>query len=216
MFTQEKFAGNPLAVCLIPAGEDVTTEAMQAVAREFNLSETLFIYEVGPQDGEPSWRVRIFLTNAEIPFAGKNRRSILYGDSQIRRNADFGQGHPTIGAACYALGTLQKANKGRFLAGAGPIELAFDGVAAQASIPHNIHVHTQYPFSAEEVYASQQSLQGLLTSGDAVTVVSPVKGMNFGQSPPLQGGFIPNRYLHSKHNVKLTIYFCALSRSRAP
>jgi len=157
VFTQEKYTGNPLAVCLIPPGEDVPTEAMQAIAREFNLSETLFIYEARSQEKEPSWKVRIFLTHSELPFAG----------------------HPTIGAAVYALGTLQKANKGKFLAGAGPIDLSFDGVAAEASIPHNIHIHTQYPLSIEELCAKQQSLQGLLKSGDAINVVSPVKGMNF-------------------------------------
>lgn len=81
----------------------------------------------------------------------------------------------------YALGTLQNASKGKFLAGAGTIELSFDGVAAEASIPHNIHIHEQYPLSLAEVCANQPSLQGLPISQDAVTIVSPVKGMNFGE-----------------------------------
>ncbi|CZT14333.1 related to epimerase, PhzC/PhzF homolog [Ramularia collo-cygni] len=157
VFTQEKYAGNPLAVCLVPAGEDVSTETMQAIAREFNLSETLFLYETGPQGKEPTWRVRIFITTAELPFAG----------------------HPTIGAAVFALGTLQSATKGTFVAGAGPIELSFDGVVAEASIPHNVHIHKQYPLKVADIGATQPSLKGLLESDDAVTVVSPVKGMNF-------------------------------------
>lgn len=75
VFTQTRYEGNPLAVCLIPAGEDVSTESLQAIAREFNLSETIFIYETGRQDTNPEFRVRIFLTRAEIPFAGKEELS---------------------------------------------------------------------------------------------------------------------------------------------
>ena len=41
VFTDKRFAGNPLAVVLEPDGLD--TAAMQTIAREFNLSETVFV-----------------------------------------------------------------------------------------------------------------------------------------------------------------------------
>jgi trans-2,3-dihydro-3-hydroxyanthranilate isomerase len=66
VFTDRRFAGNPLAVVLDPAGLD--TAAMQAIAREFNLSETVFVF---PPDGpEARARLRIFTPAKELPFAG--------------------------------------------------------------------------------------------------------------------------------------------------
>ena len=45
VFTDKRFAGNPLAVVLEPAGLDPA--AMQSIAREFNLSETVFVQPPG-------------------------------------------------------------------------------------------------------------------------------------------------------------------------
>lgn len=72
VFTQERYLGNPLAVVKVPAGQDVSMEVMQTIAREFNLSETIFVHEGEKRgdDGVMEWRVRIFLTTREIPFAG--------------------------------------------------------------------------------------------------------------------------------------------------
>src|SRR6185295_8022566 len=72
VFTDRPFGGNPLAVfCDQPA---LATAQMQAIAREFNLSETVFI--VPPRDSRALRRLRIFTPSREMPFAG----------------------HPTIGA----------------------------------------------------------------------------------------------------------------------
>ena len=66
VFTTTPFAGNPLAVVL---GADALSPAqMQVIAREFNLSETIFVQP--PRDPAHSARVRIFFPTAEIPFAG--------------------------------------------------------------------------------------------------------------------------------------------------
>jgi len=69
VFTETPLAGNPLAVVLNTCG--LTTEQMQAIAREFNLSETTFIErrsaEVERAEGV---RVRVFTTQEELPFAG--------------------------------------------------------------------------------------------------------------------------------------------------
>ncbi|MDP4002761.1 PhzF family phenazine biosynthesis protein [Methylobacterium sp. NEAU K] len=73
VFTEQKLAGNPLAVVLDADGLD--TAAMQAIAAEFNLSETVFV--LPPSEARHRARLRIFTPGRELPFAG----------------------HPTVGAA---------------------------------------------------------------------------------------------------------------------
>jgi trans-2,3-dihydro-3-hydroxyanthranilate isomerase len=73
VFTEVVLAGNPLAIVLDCDG--LETAAMQAIAREFNLSETVFV--LAPRDPVHSARLRIFTPSRELPFAG----------------------HPTIGTA---------------------------------------------------------------------------------------------------------------------
>ncbi len=79
VFTDAPLAGNPLAVVLDCEGLD--GGRMQAIAREFNLSETVFVLE--PRDPVNTARIRIFTPFRELPFAG----------------------HPTIGAACLIAAT---------------------------------------------------------------------------------------------------------------
>jgi trans-2,3-dihydro-3-hydroxyanthranilate isomerase len=66
VFTDTRFAGNALAVVLDPEG--LSGEAMQTIAREFNLSETVFV--LPPEDPAHRAKVRIFTPAAELPFAG--------------------------------------------------------------------------------------------------------------------------------------------------
>jgi trans-2,3-dihydro-3-hydroxyanthranilate isomerase len=66
VFTDRAFGGNPLAVVL--DAEGLSTEQMQAIAREFNYSETTFV--LPPRDKSHDAEVRIFTVNAELPFAG--------------------------------------------------------------------------------------------------------------------------------------------------
>lgn len=73
VFTQTAFGGNQLAV--IPDATGLDEEDLIRIAREFNFSETTFVYP--PQDPENSAQVRIFTPTRELPFAG----------------------HPTIGTA---------------------------------------------------------------------------------------------------------------------
>jgi trans-2,3-dihydro-3-hydroxyanthranilate isomerase len=88
VFTSVPLAGNQLAVVFDCGGLD--TARMQAIAREFNLSETVFI--LPPENPKHEARVRIFVPNRELPFAG----------------------HPTIGAAV-AIAELRKGNAGHAL-----------------------------------------------------------------------------------------------------
>lgn len=66
VFTTTRFGGNPLAV--IPNARGLDTAAMQAIAREFNYSETSFV--LPPRSGENTAEVRIFTPRQELPFAG--------------------------------------------------------------------------------------------------------------------------------------------------
>ncbi|TDH60167.1 PhzF family phenazine biosynthesis protein [Dankookia rubra] len=66
VFTETRFGGNPLAV--VRGGEALDGAAMQRVAREFNLSETVFVLPAGAPGAEA--RIRIFTPGAELPFAG--------------------------------------------------------------------------------------------------------------------------------------------------
>jgi len=69
VFTETALLGNGLAVVFDTEGLD--TERMQAIAREFNLSETTFVQrrdaDIEKREGV---RVRIFTTQEELPFAG--------------------------------------------------------------------------------------------------------------------------------------------------
>jgi trans-2,3-dihydro-3-hydroxyanthranilate isomerase len=66
VFTDRRFGGNPLAV--FSNGRGLSTETMQAIAKELNLSETTFV--LPPDDPANDWRVRIFTPAAELPMAG--------------------------------------------------------------------------------------------------------------------------------------------------
>nr|WP_137830056.1 PhzF family phenazine biosynthesis protein [Methylobacterium sp. L1A1] len=66
VFTGTPLAGNPLAVVLDSDGLDEAT--MQSIAREFNLSETVFVS--APAEGRHRAALRIFTPARELPFAG--------------------------------------------------------------------------------------------------------------------------------------------------
>jgi PhzF family phenazine biosynthesis protein len=77
VFTTTRYEGNPLAVVHVPSNlaQQLTTAQLDQIAKEFNLSETIFIYlddesADGKQERAPEWKVRIFTTEGEIPFAG--------------------------------------------------------------------------------------------------------------------------------------------------
>ena len=66
VFTDRAFGGNPLAVVL--DAEGLSTEEMQAIATEFNYSETTFV--LPPRDKTNDAEVRIFTPVQELAFAG--------------------------------------------------------------------------------------------------------------------------------------------------
>jgi trans-2,3-dihydro-3-hydroxyanthranilate isomerase len=104
VFTDRIFGGNPLAV--FPDGGDLTTEEMQSIAREMNLSETTFLFP--PTQPGCHAKVRIFTPGVELPFAG----------------------HPTVGTA-YVLSTLGRVPDGvhdiALEEGVGPVPVTIEG-----------------------------------------------------------------------------------------
>src|SRR6516162_7951973 len=65
VFTQTRFGGNPLAV--LPNADGLSDHQMQQITREFNYSETAFVFP--PEIGHTR-KVRIFTPAREVPFAG--------------------------------------------------------------------------------------------------------------------------------------------------
>ena len=84
VFTETKFGGNPLAVVLDAEGLD--GEAMQAIAKEFNYSETTFV--LPPADPKHTAHVRIFTPNEELPFAGHPNVGTAYALARIGKLFD--------------------------------------------------------------------------------------------------------------------------------
>jgi trans-2,3-dihydro-3-hydroxyanthranilate isomerase len=103
VFTNRRFTGNPLAVVLDTDGLDRTM--MQAVAREFNLSETVFVLPAKAKNHRAS--LRIFTPATELPFAG----------------------HPTIGTAVL-LNRLDGGSTQEFAVeeGVGPIQCTTNSI----------------------------------------------------------------------------------------
>ncbi len=102
VFTDTALAGNQLAV--FTDARDLDSLTMQALAKEMNFAETVFVLR--PQGEDADVRIRIFTPANELPFAG----------------------HPVLGAAFVLGGPLQKIVL-RIETGAGvvPIELAREG-----------------------------------------------------------------------------------------
>ena len=121
VFTDTPFSGNPLAI--VEKADGLSTEQMQTIARQFNLSETIFVQT--PDDPAHTAKVRIFFPTAEIPFAG----------------------HPTIGCALHlsgaALGTITLEE----VAGLVPVSITAGagGPMAEFTAPKIPQKHTDAP-----------------------------------------------------------------------
>lgn len=66
VFTDKTFGGNQLAV--LPDARGLSDAQMASITREFNLSETVFVFP--PEDSRSTRRIRIFTPGSELPFAG--------------------------------------------------------------------------------------------------------------------------------------------------
>ncbi|KAK1999493.1 phenazine biosynthesis-like protein [Colletotrichum falcatum] len=115
VFTDRPFEGNPLAIVTIPGSVTLTQEEKQAIAKEFNYSETTFVHEVD-DPASTERRFDIFTTQEELPFAG----------------------HPTVGTAVF----LKPRGVNKLIAKAGPIDITDTGAdSVRVAIPHNTRLH---------------------------------------------------------------------------
>ncbi|MCA1455371.1 PhzF family phenazine biosynthesis protein [Bradyrhizobium sp. BRP22] len=131
VFTDRAFGGNPLAVVLDAGG--LSTAQMQAIATEFNYSETTFV--LPPQNSANDAQVRIFTVRSEIPFAG----------------------HPNVGTA-FVLATLAQQPPARLIfeekAGLVPVEILTEQgrvVGAELTAPQPLQRLS--PVAAEQAAA---------------------------------------------------------------
>jgi len=131
VFTDRKFTGNQLAVVMDAQG--LSSDEMQIITREFNLSETTFI--LPPEDPANTARIRIFTLGYEVPFAG----------------------HPTVGTAIAIARArnLEGDIKLELNAGVFPVRIDLSGKAAYAEFRNpNLPEETGPAPSAEALEAA--------------------------------------------------------------
>ncbi|CAM3944809.1 PhzF family phenazine biosynthesis protein [Kibdelosporangium persicum] len=124
VFTERPLKGNPVAV--FTAGQEVPAEHMQAIAREMNLSETVFV--LPPAEGGDA-KVRIFTPAVELPFAG----------------------HPILGTA-YVLGQNLPGDEIRLETGKGIVPVALtrtDGRIVSGRMTQPIPTWEEFADAAE-------------------------------------------------------------------
>lgn len=146
VFTDVRFGGNPLAVVL--GGEALDTGTMQAVAAEFNLSETTFV--LPPTDASNTARVRIFNRTAEMAFAG----------------------HPMVGTAFVLAGLQPDLAEAAFEIPAGIVRVRIGRDASGA--PVTATIETPQPLSIGAPVAPEVIARVLrLETGDVITATHP-------------------------------------------
>ena len=127
VFTDKRFGGNPLAV--VTGGDALDSETMQAIASEFNLSETTFL--LGPADANNTARVRIFNRTAEMAFAG----------------------HPMVGTAFVLASQRPGLNAATFEIPAGMVNVGIDRDAHGS--PVAVSIAAPQPLSVGETVAPE-------------------------------------------------------------
>ena len=170
VFTETRLKGNPLAIVKVPKDCVLEQSLKQAIAREFNFSETVFLHEA-EDESSLDRRIDIFTTTTELPFAG----------------------HPTIGSICCigARSIAASAQAFTVMTKAGSIQSKYAKGKGWAAIPHHVHIHgnSLTRSKVESLYPSidarpQDDLVDLWPLGSSGSfldfpVVSIVKGMTF-------------------------------------
>ncbi|KAF7303852.1 Phenazine biosynthesis PhzC/PhzF protein [Mycena indigotica] len=159
VFTSTPFIGNPLAIVLVPAKSSLSQEQKQLIAREFNLSETVFLHELEENTTESTFTIDIFTTTEELPFAG----------------------HPTVGSGFYLLSRWPHLEQITLHTRAGDIPVVrAPGGGVRLNAPIDFKVHPRLSIS------SVKELQPRLCDSDYLNgmsgsegCASVVKGMTF-------------------------------------
>lgn len=176
VFTDRAFGGNQLAV--VTDGRGLSTETMQAIAKEFNLSETSFV--LPPESAGNDFRVRIFTPAQELPMAG----------------------HPTVGTAFVLArkGLVKDAGAGqakiRFEEGVGPIPV---DINFQNGAPGTIWM-TQLRPTWGVIYEDRSAVAGALSLATAdLRDDLPVQVVSCG----VPFVYVPLRSLDAAHRASL-------------
>ena len=146
VFTDQRFGGNPLAVVM--GGDALDTATMQAVAAEFNLSETTFV--LPPADPANTARIRIFNRTAEMDFAG----------------------HPMVGTAFVLASQRPDLMQATFEIPAGLVHVSIDRAADGTPVAATIAA--PQPLTIGETVTTGVIADVLqLDAGDVVTTTHP-------------------------------------------
>jgi len=153
VFTEQPFAGNPLAV--FPEAEGLTDPQMQSIAREMNLSETTFVF--APDDARNAAKVRIFTPSEELPFAG----------------------HPTLGTAHVLVTSGAVATNGMVILeeGVGPIAVSVTRHGARTNAQLSV---AQLPIAGPPPPSREALAKVLSIPEDAIAQEVPIEGVSCG------------------------------------
>lgn len=160
VFTTIPYVGNPLAIVRVPASvrNSLTEDQKQKIAREFNLSETSFLYESDSNSGVDIADFDIFTPISRMSFAG----------------------HPTIGTALY-IASHTRSYSGikqlRTVAGNIPFDYENESGRASVQVPHSFYIHKArlpHPFPPKATNTNRS---------ETVPLVFIVKGMAFNLVP---------------------------------
>lgn len=156
VFTTTRFLGNPLAIVHLPKDTTISQTQKQEIAREFNLSETVFLHETSDLDSPVT--IDIFTTNKELPFAG----------------------HPAIGSGWYLLSQAPERTVITLRTKAGEIPVLRDSQRVGLQVPIKFKVHA--PYKHPNLKGLQPKLKGNdyvngIDGGEALASI--VKGMTF-------------------------------------
>lgn len=179
VFTDTRYLGNPLAVVFVPPTlrPHLDQATKQRIAREFNLSETVFLHTLPdePNTTSTTRQIDIFTPRRELPFAG----------------------HPTVGSSYLLLHHLGWAHVDTLQIRAGLLRIEAAGEAGdkqgarvRAAIPHAVRIHRNSLGSLIKAEATasaavQEIEKGLSPHEDiraaelSAPVVSIVRGMTF-------------------------------------
>ena len=142
VFTDKRFGGNPIAVVM--GGQALDPATMQAIAAEFNISETTFV--LPPADPANTARVRIFNRTAEMAFAG----------------------HPMVGTAFVLASQQPNLAVATFEIPAGIVHLTVN--RADNGVPVGATIATPQPLSIGETIAVEVIAHVLRLFPDDVVV----------------------------------------------
>lgn len=155
VFTTTRFAGNPLAIVHLPKDHGLSQSQKQLIAREFNLSETVFLHESDP---DSPTTIDIFTATEELPFAG----------------------HPTVGSGWYLLSQAPHRDSVTLRTKAGDIPVVRESARVRLQVPIDFKIHAPYADpsakSRQTRLTSEDDVNGL---DGAEAIASIVKGMTF-------------------------------------